>query len=92
MNILNIFDLKGLLTTLLLFSFYYIYERILKNTAFTKIGKPLSLLLFICSTLLIDSFKIKNEYLYWLFMSIPAFFVFNLLNKQDRRKNDEKVN
>lgn len=90
MNILNILNPKSLLTTFLLFSFYYIYERILKNTAFTKIGKSLSLLLFICSTLLIDFFEIKNEYLYWLFMAIPTFFVLNLFNKQDGRKNNEQ--
>ncbi len=82
---MKILDFKSLWGYSLFLIFYYIYDKFLRNTSFRKIGKPLSLLLCIGFILLPDFLGVKNEYLYRLLKTIPAFFAFNFLNKEKRR-------
>ncbi|WP_034429410.1 hypothetical protein [Caldisalinibacter kiritimatiensis] len=82
---MNNLNLESIWSALLLLTFFFIYNKILKNTAFSKIGKALSLLLFIGCILLPDFFGVKNEYLYRLLQSISVIFALNLFNKESRR-------
>lgn len=86
---MDFLNLEALWSTLLIVMSYHIYDKYLKNTAFRKIGKLISLLLFIGSVLLLGIVEAENEYLYQLLKTIPAFFALNLFDKEDGRKNNE---
>jgi hypothetical protein len=86
---MSIINLESLWGYLLFLASYYIYEKFLRNTVFKKMGKLFSLLLFFGAVLLLNLFKVNNEYLYQLFKTVPAFFVFNLFNKKDGGKKSE---
>ncbi|MCQ1531514.1 MULTISPECIES: hypothetical protein [Lutispora] len=79
---MNAFNLSSIWGAFLLLIFFYIYDKFLKKTSFRKLGKPISLLIFILLIILPGFFKIGNAYLYRFMQSISVIFALNLMDKK----------
>lgn len=82
MNKINAFNLNSIWGVFLLLIFFYIYDKFLKKTSFRKLGKPISLLIFILLIILPGFFKIDNAYLYRFIQSISIIFALHLMDKR----------